>query len=123
MYLVYDINLVLCICRGIFHLFYDFTHVVYTVVSSGIYLYYIKSPSLSYLLTGITDSTRASVYCILTVYSLGKYLSHTGLTRSPGSREHISMPDFVVLNLVFKHSHHLVLSLYLIKSLWSEFSI
>ena len=123
MHLVDDIHFIFSFRRTIRHLFPNLTDIVNTIVRSSIYLDHIHRSTGTDCFTAVAHTTGASIYRMLTVYRLCKYLRNRCLTGPPRSTKEIRMSDSVCFYLILQCLADMILPFYILKFPRAKFSI
>ena len=121
--LVDDIYPVTSLCGRILHLLPYITYVLHAVVGGGIDFHHIHGGTCLDGPAGGTFVAGTSVCRMFAVHCPGKYLGYTGLTRSPGTAEQVSMADSLRRYLVFQCLHNRVLAFYILKGNRTPFAV
>ena len=99
------------------------SYIIHSVVRRGVHLENIGSRSLLDSAACVTDSAGFSVYRMLAVDRLCKYLCAGSLSHSARTAKEVCMTKLTVFNFVTKDRSDMLLSVNIIKALRSPFAI
>ena len=123
MNLINDVYFIVSLCRSVGNFFSDLTNVVYTIVGCSIDLDHIHGSSGLDCLAHGTFITWAAIDRMLAVHRFRQNLRHSSFTGSSGSAEQIRMTDAIMFDLIGQSCHYMILTLDIVKIVWSEFSV
>ena len=123
MHFVDNIYFIPALGRRILNLFDHLADIIHFIIGCRIHLHHVHGIPRSDRLTHLTLATGSLFPGGFTVDCPGKYLCHRRLSGSTGSTEQIGMSNMVGSDLVLQSGYDMILSLYLLEIVRSEFAV